>query len=196
MEVLECPQCGAPVSPIDRKCKYCKAELYVTDVNYLGNFDISGLNKYVKYYKDIINKDPNNIEGILGLGLCYLQLGNYQLAQNYFEELIKKSPYVSQPYYYSCLSIIRGRRLMILSLNEIRQAETYLNTAIQLDPSIPQYKLLLAMIKRDYYETNGMKVSPPAAEELLAEIKGKQIGKNELKQLRRSVKVSEWEIYF
>lgn len=85
---------------------------------------------------------------------------------------------------------------MTLSLKEVRQIETYLNMATQLDGEIPQYKLLLAMLKRDYYETNGMKVSEPNAAKLLLELQGQQIQKSELDHLKTAVKVGKEEQYY
>ncbi|HOV89408.1 MAG TPA: tetratricopeptide repeat protein [Syntrophorhabdaceae bacterium] len=196
MEISECPQCGAAASPADRKCGYCKAEFFVTSLAYLGSFDSGGVGKYLKHYKELNRHDPHNIEGLLGLGLCYLQMGTYPLAQKCFEQIIEASPDVSGAYYYYALASIKGRRIMTLSLNEARQLETYLNTAIQIDGEIPQYKLLLAMLKRDYYETNGMKVPPPSATELLFDIEGQQINKNEIEHLRASVKVGKEAQYY
>jgi len=196
MEISECPQCGAATNPSGRKCEYCKASFYVTSLAYLGGFDSGGVSKYLKHYKELTRQDPNNTEGLLGLGLCYLQMSTYPLAKKCFEQIIEASPDVSQAYYYYSLSTIKKRRLMTLSLNEVRQLETYLNTAIQLDGEMPQYKLLLAMLKRDYYETNGMKVPPPNATELLGEINEIQINRNEINHLRGSVKVEKEEQYY
>lgn len=195
MEVSECPQCGAAATPSDRNCGYCKAEFFVTSLAYLGRFDSSGIGKYLKHYKELTRHDPHDYEGLLGLGLCYLQMYSYPLAQKCFEQIIESSPEVSQAYYYYALSNMKARRLMTLSLNEVRRLETYLNTAVQLDGEIPQYKLLLAMLKRDYYETNGMKVPPPTAAELLMEIEGAEISKNELARLNEAVKVMDQQVY-
>ena len=195
MEVIECPQCGAAATPSDRKCSYCKAEFFITSLAYLGNFDSSVVGKYLKHYKGLTRLDPDDSEGLLGLGLCYLQMGTYTLAQKSFEKIIYASPDVSQAYYYYALSDIKGRRLMTLSLTEARRLDTYLNTAIQLDGEVPQYKLLLAMLKKDYYEANGMRVPSPNAAKLLAEIEGNQIDKNEVDRLRESVIVSRQDDY-
>ncbi len=196
MEVSECPQCGAAATPSDRKCGYCKAEFFVTSLAYLGSFDSSGVGKYLKHYKELSRRDPHDTEGLLGLGLCYLQMGTYPFSQKCFEQIIEASPDVSQAYYYYVLASIKGRRLMTLSLNEARQYENYLNTATQIDAEIPQYKLLLAMLKRDYYETNGMKVPAPSIAEHLAEIEGNQINKNEIEHLKAAVKVGKEEQYY
>ncbi len=150
----------------------------------------------MEHYKDLTRRDPCDAEGLLGLGLCYLQMGTFPLARKYFEKIIDASPDISQAYYYYVLAGISGRRLMTLSLNEARQFVTYLHTAIQLDDEMPQYKLLLAMLKRDYYETNGMRDSSPRAAELLAQIEGCNINRNELENLKAAVKVAKEDQYY
>jgi tetratricopeptide (TPR) repeat protein len=196
MDIRECPQCGAAATPSDRKCSYCKAEFFVTSLAYLGGFDPGGVGKYIKYYNDLTRNDPNNTEGLLGLGLCHLQMGTYPLAVKYFERIIEAAPDVSQAYYYFALANIGGRRLRTLTLNEARRLETFLNTASQLDMGKPQYKLLLAMLKRDYYETNGLKVSTPIARQLLDDIEGQQIARSEIEHLKATVKVGKEEQYY
>jgi tetratricopeptide (TPR) repeat protein len=122
-------------------------------------------------------------------------MGNYQFAQKYFDKILDASPDMSQAFYYSALSNIGGRRVMSLPLNEIRRIETFVDTAIQLDEDVPHYKLLLAMIRRDYYETNGMKIPSPNADALLAEIYGASVEKNEMNRLMETVKVANREYY-
>ncbi len=195
MEVSECPQCGS-TERLNGRCAHCKAEFYVKSLAYLEQFNSNGIEKYLKHYKGLIGQNPDNPQGVLGLGLCYLQMGTYPLAQQQFEHLIETAPQVAPVYYYYALAHIKGRRLMTLPLSEVRQLEMYLNTAIQLDPEAPQYRLLLAMLKRDYYEINGMKVNPPTATELLNDLYGKTIDANEIEHLRKSVKVLGEEEYF
>lgn len=195
MEISECPLCGAAAKPSDKKCNYCKSEFFVTSIAYLGNVDSGSFNKYLKYYKELISKEPQNSEGLLGLGLCFLQMGTYPLAQKYFEQLIEYSPEVSQSYYYFTLSFIRGRRLMCISLKDAKLIETYINTAIQLDDSHPQYKLLLAMLKRDYFEMNGLKIQPPSVSEILNDIQGKEMSKKEMDHLLNAIKVGDPQFF-
>lgn len=196
MEIHECPQCGAAAEPSNRKCSYCKVEFFVTSLAYLGNFDSGGISKYLKHYKELTQRHSMDSEGFLGLGLCYLKMANFQLASKCFEQVINISPEISQAYYYFALANIRRRRLMTLSLNEIRQLETYLNTAIQLNYDVPQYKLLLSMIKRDYYEINGMRFSEPSADKLLSDLRGLIINESELNYLRSVVIVGNENQYY
>jgi tetratricopeptide (TPR) repeat protein len=195
MTISECPQCGAAAQPSQRRCEYCKAEFFITNLAYLGNLDKSQVAKYLKHYNEIIKNDPNDNDGLLGLGLCYLQMGTFQLAEKCFLKIIESSPEISQAYYYYGISSIKGRRIKILSLTEIRKIETYLLTAIQIDDGTPQYKLLLAMIKKDYYEANGLRILPPSTSDLLSEIQGIPIDVIEIERLEACVKITDFDFF-
>ena len=195
VKVLECPNCGEPVVLSDKQCEYCDSPIFVTEFSELEQFDPDQVTRYIEQYKTLIQRNPQNTEGPLSLGLCYLSIGSYSEARECFELVRKASP--SPPVYYFCaLSTIGGRRLMTLSLSEVRRLEEYLNTARKFDAETPQYRLLLAMLKRDYYETNGLKVPPPNATELLSGLVGETIDEDEVDYLRRCVRVANLEDYF
>lgn len=191
MQVTECPQCGAPAKPSDKICEYCKAEFFITSLAYLGKFDSGGVNKYLQQYKKMTVADPASAEGFLGLGLCYLQLGMYPLAQKSLEKVIEIAPEMAHAYYYAALARVQGRRLMTMALKDIREIETYLSTAVQLDGDFPVCKLLLAMVKLDYYRMNGMRVAPPLPEDLLGEVAGKEVERKEWERLTQCVRVGD-----
>ena len=192
----DCPRCGAPIeNSSEQQCGYCNTELFVDSLADLGQFDPDVVKKSLAYYAGCIKENPNDAKALGGLGLCYLQMGNSPVAQRQFEQVIEIAPEVASAYYYYVLASINGRRLMTLSLSEARLFEKYLITALQMDDK-PQYRLLLAMIKRDYYEVNGMKVPPPGAAELLKDLYLKEIDAEEVRHLQKSVKVSSQEDYF
>ena len=195
MEVKECPQCGASVSPSSKKCDYCKAEFFITSIAYLSSFDNSAIQKYIKYYKELIKVNPEDIEGHLGLGLCFLQLNMFAMAKSSFEKVIEISPDNSQSYYYFCLSLISGRRIKIITLNEIKKIESYLSTAIQLNEEDNHYKLLLAMIKNDYYIHNGLKESSPTYSELISLIDPNLLNDSEIKRIKESIKIADFSYF-
>ncbi len=85
MEVKECPQCGAPVNVSGKKCEYCGAGFFISCLAYLSTFNDSEVAKYLKYYKNILNSDKDNTEGLLGLGLCYLRMKSYISAKKYLK---------------------------------------------------------------------------------------------------------------
>lgn len=184
----ECPQCGASAAPSDKKCGYCKAEFFITSLAYLGSFNKGEVAKYLKYYKKLIDQESESVDGLIGIGLCYLHTKIFSLAAKYFERTIDLFPEQSIAYYYYALSSIQGRRVRSLSLKEARQIEGVLQTAIQIDDSSPQYKLLLAVLKYDYYEANGLKSVVPTAKQLLEETKGSQLNSNEYERFKEYVK--------
>ncbi|MYB94693.1 hypothetical protein F4167_11975 [Candidatus Poribacteria bacterium] len=193
----ECPDCFAAIEDSSaQRCGYCGSELFKDSLADLGQFDPDEIKKYLKFYTTLINEDAHHTEALRGLGLCYLKMGIYPLAQQQFEQVIEIAPDDAPAYYYYVLASVKGRRLKTLRLSEARLFEQYLLTALQLDNQAPQYRLLLAMLKRDYYEVNGMKVSPPNAAELLKDLYLKEIDEEEAKYLEKSVKVSGQEEYF
>ena len=191
----ECPQCGAAVLLSERRCGYCKAEFFITSIAYLSNVSAGSIGKYMEHYTKAVKEDPANAEALLGLGLCYLQTGAYPLASKAFDKVVELNADIAQGYYYSVLCAVRGRRLRAISLNEVRAMEPLINTAIQLDGSRNEFKLLAAMVKRDYYEYNGLRVPPPSCAEILSEIGGKSVPAPEVARLFESVKVGDSQVY-
>lgn len=191
MCVKECPQCGAPIDTNKRECDYCKAKLYVSSISYLSSYDVAGIQKYLKYYKELSSE--NNIDGYLGLGICYLQLNMYSLALKSFTTVIEKSPEISQAYYYYCLSLIAGQKVSTLSFDTIEKVVSYLNTAMILDPTNNLYPLLLMIINYDFYISNCMLEPNPTYSDLKRIVNIKDIDINEIDRLKKSVKVEDWE---
>jgi tetratricopeptide (TPR) repeat protein len=183
VRVEVCPQCGAPASPGARKCEYCRAEFYVSSLSYLNRFDQEALNKFVRHYRRGAEASAPDPEALLGLGLCYLQLRNFDLAIKNLGAAVDAGPCNGDTYYYYALALIRGRRPAALSLTEVRQIEEYLNTAIQLDPTKARYFYLAAVLKYDFYLANSLRNSGPSWQECLAEASVRQPEPEETERL-------------
>jgi hypothetical protein len=84
---------------------------------------------------------------------------------------------------------------MTLPLNEVRQIEAHVSTAVQLGPEMTTAVLLLALLKQDYYETNGMKCAPPTVAELVTDLQGKEVNTTELETLRKCVRVGDASLF-
>jgi len=192
--IRECPQCGAPLDKNSYKCKYCKSDVFISSVSYLSNYDNSQIQKYIKYYKEVINTNPNEDKGFLGLGLCYLQLSMFPLAQKNLKKSLELAPENSSVYYYYCLSVIAGQKIRILSLDTAEELIQYLNTAISMEPNNPLYVLLLALIKRDFYVANGLREPEPTHEDLLKSLKAVNINVEEVNRLKTCVKIANFDV--
>ncbi|MEM3112758.1 MAG: tetratricopeptide repeat protein [Candidatus Anstonellales archaeon] len=191
IKVETCPQCDAPVKVGTNKCAYCEAEFLVTSLAYLDRFDKSGINKYINHYKQLLKDDPNNGEINCAMGICYLDLGLYDLASKYFAKAIEQIPDYADAYYYYALALLKGKRPKVLTLTEIRKIEEYINAAIQIDNSKSKYYYLLALIKHDFYIKNGLKINPPSFEELICQANSLLYDRNEINKMLQRVPTND-----
>ncbi len=190
MEIKECPQCGAPASPSMKYCEYCKAEFFVTSLAYLSNFEESAVKKYLQAYKKMTVSNPDDVEGYMGLALCYLQMGTYPLALKGFQKIVDDFPDVALAYYYESLAIIAGRRIKIMPMNDVEKIKNLLNTAIQVDDSCGIAKILLGVLVYDYYKLNKMKHGGQSSQELIEMGVNDGVDDGEIKRMLTAIKIA------
>lgn len=195
LTVHECPQCGASASVAEKNCSYCKAVFFITSPSYLGALEPAAVQKYAQHYQKLAVSNPDSFEVFLGLGITQLHLGMHAHAVTLFEKAIILSPEAAAPYYFCCLAKIAGRRIMTLNLTSINELEKLATAAVRLEPENSLFKLLLAMIKKDYYAFNRMKSSYPTHEELLDEIYGHTISNSDLLYIKKFIVVSDFDGY-
>lgn len=191
MEVTSCPQCGAPSRQSQRTCEYCKAEFVVSSLSMLSRFDRNGVDKYLKHFKARVKSAPDDFESIFSLGLCYLQMKLYPFALEQFQKARELSPESAEVYYYLALAMVKGRRLKTLSHNEVREIESYLSMACQLDDAPAKYYYFAGALKFDYYRANGLRMGEPTDTDLIEEGKMKQQDPGETDLLMNSILVRD-----
>lgn len=195
IKVNTCPQCGAPIKVNLNSCEYCNAEFIVRSLSYLKSFDKSGINKYISHYKELLDESPDDGEINLSMGICYLNLGLYNLANKFFKKAIDLTPDNSEVYYYYSLSLFNGKRPKITKYSMIQEIENYLNTAIQLDSERYKYYYLMAFIKYDFYLRNGLDQGLPTFEELKLEMENKlKTGEEEIDRIRNFLNISDRDV--
>ena len=194
VRVLTCPQCGATVKISASKCEYCQAEFIVTSLASLDKFDKAGTNKYVNHYKQLLKDNPDNGELNCAMGICYLDLGLYDLAIKYFAKAVEEMPDNADSYYYYALALLKGKRPKILTLAEIREIEEYLNAAIKIDDTKSKYYYLWALIKYDFYKCNGLAMKAPTFEELLGEAKNRPYDDTEIKNMLTRIQIGDRDL--
>ncbi|WP_288786957.1 hypothetical protein [uncultured Fibrobacter sp.] len=190
MEIKECPQCGAPASASMKCCEYCKAEFFVTSLAYLSSFEETAVKKYLQAYKKMTVSNPDDVEGYMGLALCYLQMGTYPLALKGFQKIVDDFPDVALAYYYESLAIIAGRRIKIMPMNDVKKIVNLLNTAIQVDDSCGIAKILLGVLVYDYYKLNKMKYGGQSSQELIEMGVNDGVDDGELKRMLTAIKIA------
>jgi tetratricopeptide (TPR) repeat protein len=189
-----CSQCGwsFETEALQKNtCKKCKSAILVTSVAYLEKFDKPAIQKYIAQYTQALKADPQNRDALVAIGICYLKLGLFDLADRFLRQLIDAHPADPSGYYYRGFCILKGKRPRTASLPVIREAEQLIGTALELDPANGRYDVLLAAIRHDYYVLNGMRVPDLAPEDLVASAKAKHVDQLEVEQIFGLIKVSE-----
>ena len=194
IKVLICPQCGAPVKMRSNKCEYCEAEFLITSLAYMDKFDKAAINKYVNHYKQLLRDNPDDGELNCAMGICYLDLGLYDLAIKYFAKAVEEMPDNGDSYYYYALALLRGKRPKISTLAEIRKIEENLNAAIKIDDTKSEYYYLWALIKHDFYTCNGLAVKAPTVEDLIGEARSRPYDDTEIRKMLQRIQIGDQDL--
>lgn len=145
---LECPQCGAPIGAADRVCSYCKSEIYIKKTS---DVDKNIINKYIKAYRKLIDDGHvESIESFMALGICHLKNKSFEKAVDSFEKAVDLLPNDGEPYFYTALSLMHGKRPYLQTFNKIKEIVRLLDAAIEIAP-LGKYYYLLYLIQFDFY---------------------------------------------
>jgi len=193
VEVVTCPQCGAPVKNHKNSCNYCGADILIFSLSSLDRFEREGIQKYINHYKKVLQENPSNHDANCAIGICYMDLGLYDLARRFLKIAIELSPDSGESYYYYALCLLQGKKPRILNLSEIKKIESYVRTAIELDSSQARFFVLWVIIKYDYYLRSGMLVNP-SIEELLSKLKRAHYDRKEVEHILKRIPVNDQEL--
>jgi tetratricopeptide (TPR) repeat protein len=165
-----------------------------TSFSVLGRLSKEEIHRHLDHYKSTIVKSPDVGEANYGLALCYLQLGLHDLATKNFKRTLELMPEYADAYYYYGISLVRGRRPKLLSLSEVRLIEQYVETALQLDDRPAKYYYLSAILKFEYYLSNGLICRPPSPDELFFAAEDKEYDPWEVERLLYLIPVRDPEL--
>ena len=159
----ECPYCGCTVTP--RRISSF-SQMSLPEV-----FQI----KTVLEAPGTVTKENK----ALPLALCYLKIGNYELAKKKLAQVLEESPECGEAYFYYTVAMLRGQILSSISMQEARTATGYLKTAMALDEKFVFPKLLYGLICQEYYQANDL-TAPDNGADILAEVTGQEVDEQEL----------------
>lgn len=165
-----------------------------TDAVRLGQMSRGEIESVIQEYKRALVLNDMDGDAHHALGLLYLQLRLYDLALRHFKRSIDLDPSNADAYYYLALAAIRGRRPKCLLSHEVRAIEAHVNTALQLDGRQAKYYYLLAVMRSDYYASNGLSCPSPSFSQLLSEAQGKDYDAWEVERLLQSLSLRDEEL--
>ena len=166
-EFYECPGCGASVSPDMKKCEYCDNPVIIHSIGVISTFTPLQLNKYANSYRKQLVADPDDRELNRSMGICYLRLKLYDKANEAFERAVADNFEDSDSYFYAAVGRLKGKKAFVASRPDIDKAIEYLNAANMIAPNPANY-LMLAYIKKDYFERKALHISPSWQDEMSA----------------------------
>ncbi len=164
LETLKCSNCGGPIG-LDQldKCPYCGGQNFIkSEVDPL-RIDGTRMSEYINFFKKKSDDNPKDTNALFAMGLFYLRLQNYELAQRNFKQAVDLSPMEPDMYYYYALSLIAGRSPKNIEHDEARRIEEWIETAIKMQRK-RKYLALMAFVAQGAFVSNGLQSKEQPAE--------------------------------
>ena len=148
-----------------KKCEYCGNPVVIHSIGAISTFNPLQLNKYALSYRKQLATSPDDRELNRSMGICYLKLKLYDKANEAFGQAVKDNFEDADSYFYAAVGLLQGKKDFVTPRPCIDKAIEYLNAANMIAPN-PLYSLMLAYIRKDYFDRKGLCISPTWAEEL------------------------------
>jgi len=147
--------------------------------------------EYRSQFEEQVKEFPKDSNALFAMGLTYLGLKNYELADEYFRKAVALTPSNPDVYYYTALSLFHHRSVMNLSKMEMDRIEQWLDTAVKIQPK--RKYLILQMILRQGMSSMGLNVDTDklSPAELLQQAKITVQEEDELYEIEQHVLVTD-----
>lgn len=160
-EILDkkCPGCGAPVTINTNECKYCGREIEITTFNSVFSMPAPMVNRYVGYYKNELQTDPEDKGVNKAIGICFLKLHLYSKAAEAFDKAVIDNFDDSESYFYYAVCVLNGKKAFLNPRSNIDKALEYINAALMIEPR-GIYYYFMAYIKYDFFARKSYRTTP------------------------------------
>lgn len=157
LTINQCQNCGKILAPGVTKCGKCHTEHSIAPavVNPL-RFTAAEAADYKAQFQEQVAACPKDSNALFAMGLTYLGLKNYELADEHFVKAVHLTPSNPDIYYYTALSMFHHRSVKNLSKAEMDRIEEWLDTAVQMQPK--RKYLILQMVLRQGISSMGVNV--------------------------------------
>ena len=192
LTINQCQKCGKILAPGVTKCGKCHTEYSVMPsvVNPL-RFSAAEAAEYRSQFEEQVKEFPKDSNALFAMGLTYLGLKNYELADEHFRKAVALTPSNPDVYYYTALSLFHHRSVMNLSKMEMDRIEQWLDTAVKIQPK--RKYLILQMILRQGISSMGLNVDTDklSPAELLQQARITAQEEDELYEIEQHVLVTD-----
>jgi pentatricopeptide repeat protein len=157
---LKCLGCGAPISAQQKRCRYCKREIYISSFSSVlqqSEYDFARLQRF---YKESAGQEEQNPDLCNAQGMCYMRLGQYDKAYTMFEEAIRRNFDKSETYFLAAAALMQGKNPFKMMKKDVDRAITLLTDAASIE-NAPVYYYFLAYLTYDYYGRKFLRAKVP-----------------------------------
>ena len=190
LKILRCKNCTAPLPAGTTTCPKCHAvNLVQSEVNPL-HLPSNLTNDYIEFFKQQTDANPKDTNALFGMGLVYMGLKNYELAQRNFKLAVDQSPLEPDIYYYFALSLFEGHNPMHLKNTITSRIEEWLHTATNRQAK-RKYLILQMILRQGAFIANGLQVKGEQPIELFNRIRTMVPEPDEIKEIEEHVQISD-----
>lgn len=190
LKVLRCGHCQRPLKEGQTQCSCGSVNTLVqADVNPLKMTNEMA-QQYIDVFKQKAQENPKDTNAMFAMGLFYMGLKNYELAQRNFKMAVDRQPTEPDMYYYYALSLFEGKSPKALDHQTANKIEEWLHTATNLQGK-RKYLILLMILRQGAFMANGLQVRGEQPDELFAKIKTLMPEPDELLEIETHVNISD-----
>lgn len=191
IKVLRCSECTSPLKEGQSVCPKCGAvnKLVASEVDPLKMTNEMA-QQYIDAFKQKAADNPKDTNALFAMGLFYLGLKNYELAQRNFKMAVDQQPTEPDMYYYYALSLFEGKSPKMIDTNRAEKIEEWLHTATNLQKK-RKYLILQMILRQGAFVANGLQVHGETPDELFAKIQTMLPEADELTEIETHVKISD-----
>ncbi|MBO5619063.1 MAG: hypothetical protein J5902_03670 [Paludibacteraceae bacterium] len=194
LKILRCKNCMFPLPEGTMTCPKCKT------VNKLQQVDVNPLHlpkdvtaDYIRHFQAQTAANPKDTNALFGMGLVYMGLKNYELAQKNLEEAVKLSPLEPDIYYYFALSLFEGHNPKHLNPHVADRIEEWLHTASNRQEK-RKYLVLLMVLRQCAYVDNGLQVKGESPLELMEKIRKMVPETDDVSEIMEHVQITDKQV--
>ena len=158
-ENITCPGCGEPWTLDMKECPSCHRPVVISTFNSVYGMSAPEANKYANTYKKVLAAEPENIEVLSSIAMCYLKLKLYDKALAAFEKAIEADFDNSETYFYAAVCLLRGKKAFLAQRSDINRILEYIEAATMIEPR-GIYYYFMAYVKYDFFERKYLNTTP------------------------------------
>ena len=117
------------------------------------------VNRYVGYYKNELQTDPEDKGVNKAIGICFLKLHLYSKAAEAFDKAVIDKFDDSESYFYCAVCLLNGKKAFLNPRSNIDKALEYINAALMIEPK-GIYYYFMAYIKYDFFARKSYRTTP------------------------------------